>query len=243
MSPHGTPDWGLVGPKSIVYGLDDMGELAVRLGSSHLWDRRGDVLYATDFRDGMGMFYAWGIGLGWAVNLVTSHSRQGAYSVNLKAGSNLEAIAAITLRLPFQEQSSVGLECSFSIDALTSSILDQHHWYDGSRHCNAFIRYDHVGKQLLYLDNAGAEIVLANNIDLRESIYPEHTMKLVVNMIERTYVRFMLDDLTYNMKGTGIWSEASIVRPYWLFAITHYAVPGNNPDCYVDNVIVTQNEP
>lgn len=34
--PHGTPDWGLVGPKTTTYGVDDLGEHAVRMGfSSH----------------------------------------------------------------------------------------------------------------------------------------------------------------------------------------------------------------
>ena len=48
--PHGTPDWGLVGPKTTTYGMDDEGEAAVRLGSPHFFDRRGDVLLLTDFR-------------------------------------------------------------------------------------------------------------------------------------------------------------------------------------------------
>lgn len=241
--PHGMPDWGLVGPKNITYGLDDLGEAVVRLGSPHLWDRRGDALYLTDFSDGLGMFQTGGSGALFAVDLVTSHARQGAYSVRLRAGSTVNMNAYLAMALPFQMPSGVGLEFSFSIDQWTQYVLNYIHWWDGTKWYWAGVLYDFVAKTLSYGNFITGFLPLAAGIDLHECTYPEHTMKMVVRMDMGKYERFMLDALSYDMETITIDQGAAVVAPYWYFSIYHYAVPGHNPDCYIDNVIVTQNEP
>ncbi|GAI90305.1 unnamed protein product, partial [marine sediment metagenome] len=106
--PHGTPDWGLVGPKDTVYGLDDLGEHAVRLGTPHLWDRRGDVIWMSDFREGLGDVGTFvGPGAGGSVVLHTEYARQGAYCVQLTTDKDDE-IAFLHKYLPFPVYSSEG---------------------------------------------------------------------------------------------------------------------------------------
>ena len=241
--PHGTPDWGFVGPKDIVYGLDDLGEHAVRLGSPHLWDRRGDVLYTTDFREGLGAFHyqSWGTGAG--VALVTGSSRAGAYCIRLRAGSDGEQRALLHLALPFQDPSCVGLEFSFAVASKTSTVEAQIGWHDGTWHYRGAADYDHVNSRLDYRDQAGAWAVLQTGVARHECIRAEHTMKLVVDMSLNEYVRFLIDEQAYDMRGISVWREASVMLPYWWFRLSHYSQAGHNPDTYIDNVIITQNEP
>ena len=56
---HGYPDYGTQGPVSTVHSIQDLGELAVRLGSIVTFDRRGNVLWLDGFDSGIG---AWSKG-------------------------------------------------------------------------------------------------------------------------------------------------------------------------------------
>jgi len=241
--PHGTPDWGLVGPKDIVYGLDDLGEHAVRLGSPHLWDRRGDALYATCFREGLGMFHGALSGAGATVRLSTGHSRQGAYAVMLRSGVDALRYAMLHLAFPFQDPSAVGLELSFAVNPRTSEIRADVEWYDGANVHRGRVLYDHVLSQLRYWTPGGVWAVLQAGVVRHTCIRPEHTMKLVVDMDVQEYVRFLLDEQAYDMRGIAAETVLDLRAPYWYFAIWHFGLVGFNVDTYIDNVIVTQNEP
>ncbi len=241
--PHGTPDWGTVGPKETTFGLDDLGEQAVRLRSPHLWDRRGDVLYCTDFREGLGMFHTDFRGTGAGVQLVTGSSRQGAYSAMLQAGSDDDHFAYLHLAFPFQVQSAVGLEFSFSVAPWTSHIRVEIVWYDGTNERTALVEYDHVNTQLSYYREPATLTVFDDDVDLNECTRPEHTMKLVASMVTNQYVRFMLDDQTYAVFAYPVDEVPDDRAPYWYFVIWHFGVLLHTPMCFVDNVIVTQNEP
>ena len=243
MSPHGLPDWGLTGPKHVTYGLDDLGEHAVRMGSPHLWDRRGDVIYASDFRDGLAMFHTGAWGLGAQVDLVTGFSRQGAYSVRLRAGSNGQQRAYLQLACPFQDPSNVGLEFSFSVEPNTEKVRAQIEWWDGATSYMAWCRYMHVVKDIDCWVHPGVGHIIDPNVSRHECVRPEHTMKLVVDMAANEYVRFMIDDLSYNLGGLEARRAGAIFPPYWVFTVQQEGVALTNPDIYVDNVIVTQNEP
>ena len=240
---HGTPDWGLVGPKSITYGLDDLGEAVVRLGSPQLWDRRGDVLALTDFREGLGHFYTDVSGVGAEVLLCTGHSRSGAYSVCLRAGSGVGRYALIHAALPFQDPSCVGMEFSFSVANWTESVRAYVEWYDGTNRHYAWALYDHVLSQLAYQVHGVGWVVAQAGVALHQCTRPEHTFKLVVDMSLGEYLRFLVDELAPNVRGAVVPWLASAVEPYWYFAIWHTGAAGWNPDVYIDNVIITQNEP
>ena len=240
---HGLPDWGLVGPKTTTYGLDDMGELAVRLGSPDLFDRRGDVVALTDFRDGLGALEWVGAGPGAKVKLVTSMGRQGAYCVSLQAGLNAGGWAAIYESFPIQRVCALGFEFSFSVQMNTAAIRNFVRWFDGANQYTGLVGYDHVAQNLWYRDAEGAAIVFAPNVLLNESGEPEHTVKLVVDMLDQQYVRVMLDSSVYDLKGIGLWKVANSSSPHMTVWALHDGDGSVNVESYVDNVIVTRNEP
>ena len=243
MAPHGMPDWGLVGPKDIVYGLDDLGEQAVRLGSPHLWDRRGDALYLTDFRDGLGACQIWGNGTGHEEALNTGAARQSAYDVRLRAGSDGQQRAWIQLAMPFQNPSCVGLEFSFSVAPKTWSVDAHIGWYNGTDLYEAIGGYDHTISKAEWLVHPGVWLNPPDALVRHECIRAEHTMKLVVDMTTNQYVRLMIDEKSYDLRSLNPVRTASVFPPYWYFFIYAYGVATFNPDIFIDNVIVTQNEP
>jgi len=241
--PHGTPDWGLVGPKETVYGLDDLGEHAVRMGSPHLWDRRGDVLILTDFSDGLGAFVPFSDGAGGYVVLNAGNSRQGAFSACLVPGRDFTHRAEISKRLPYPVYSGVGLEFTFSLSDQTSYWCWQMFWRDGVQQFYAMTRYDYVNLRLEYWGVDGLWHIFASPVLAISTTEPDKTGKLVVDMTLGEYVRFIYNDRTYPLTGIGVQIVPALVSTSLWVIIQHVGLLGFNPVAYVDNVIVTQNEP
>lgn len=241
--PHGTPDWGLVGPKTTVYGLDDLGEQAVRLGSPHLWDRRGDTVFSTDFRDGMSPFIPTAGGVGGNIVLSTGHTRQGAYSLKLTPRSDDPFYAHVDLQLAIPRTRSLGLEFSFSLDEDTDAWSGALALFDGARYHRAAVRYDHVNRVLEHYSLLTAYTPFATGVWGPEHAYPSNTIKLVANFDTGFYVRVLMNDGLWNLPAVPIDSMGLPGAANLRVRIYHYAVAGKNPVGYLDNVIVTQNEP
>lgn len=240
---HGAPDDSNVVKTGIVHRIDDLAELAARLGSPNVWDRRGDLLYATDFREGIGMFHSGFTGTDGGIALVTGHSRQGAYSMRLRASDEAQQYAYLQLAFPFQDPSKVGLEFSFSVAAQTKHVGAWIAWRDGAKEYIARILYHHTDSKVWYYTEPTTWTALQTGIELHECTRPEHTLKLVVDMDAEEYVRLLLDAETYSMAGLVPDEAPNTNPPYWYFYIQHFGEEDQNPLVYIDNVIVTQNEP
>ena len=246
---HGTPDWGLVGPKRTTYGLDDMGELAVRLGSPSTWDRRGDVLYWSDFRNGVEAMETYYSGLPGLVNLVTEHARQGAYSVRLEMDDILLREAGLMLSLPLPVDSGVGIEFSFSNDNAAVYWEAWLEWATMTDSWRARVQFDNTlfpNGRLRYYDDTGNYEVFAEGIVLNAYAQPGHVLKMVVDMGATPtpqYVRAILNEVQYDLRGIGMWRSGAggavnMVARCLLRtgeAVIHFG--------YLDCVMITENEP
>lgn len=248
--PHGMPDWGLVGPKTTTFGLDDLGEHAVRLRSPHLFDRRGDVLLATDFRDGLEAFIGDGTGVGWYVCLATGHSRQGAYSAKLVTGTAALSVADLIVDMAYPHMGKFGLEYTFSLDENTAHIEGYIQWDDGTTAWAGMIEYSLVNQRLRCLDQNLGLSTFATGLGLVATDQPSHTLKFVVDgsVTPAMYVYCILNETPYLFTATGVGTRevdrtGVVVRPRLRFIIRHLDNAGVHVPAYIDNVICTQNEP
>ncbi len=243
--PHGTPDWGLVGPKQTTYGLDDLGEHAVRLGSPHLSDRRGDVLWLTDFDEGIGPMEAIFNGAAGGVALMTEHSRQGPYCVRLISGSDGAADAYGRMTLPIPTLSLIGNECSFGWDAILDYFQIEIWYYDGTDHWDGVLRYDPLLNELQYWAGGLVWTALATGVNLPAFTRVIHTFKLVVDLttIPPSFTRAVLNTITYSFPaGIPLIPTASGVGPYIECYYRNQSILANRT-VYIDNCIITHNEP
>ncbi|GAI67680.1 unnamed protein product [marine sediment metagenome] len=241
--PHGTPDWGHEGPKETTFGLDDLGEHAVRMGSPHLWDRRGDVMAMADFRDGLGQAQIQSVGVGGTVGLSTGHTRTGAYSVVFGGdGVNVtDQYAFVELALP--APSKVGIEFSFSFESLDGVWEAYLYWTDAAREYQARVRFRPAGllRDVSWFD--GGYHPFNTGLFLNQRDRPIHTMKMVVDLLNHEYVRFIINNHSYSLIGNYAMDVAPSIQSYlWAWGIYHRQV-GDVSDVYLDRLIVTQNEP
>ncbi len=240
---HGTPDWGHVGPKSTTYGLDDLGEHAVRLGSPHRFDRRGDLLASTDFRDGFGEFVRYNTVVGGNTGLCTGHSRQGAYSIILTSAGTNAGQQGGHIVVPYTVPSRIGGEFTFSVQVDADPWLLQLYWVDRTTVWQARLRYTPATGQLWYYNAGGGDTPFAAGVWTFPTGYLRHTMKLVVDMATHQYVRAIFNELPYSLAGILVRNAGGgAYTDIDMWALLERAV-GSDLDMYIDNVIVTQNEP
>lgn len=243
---HGTPDWGLVGPKTTVYGLDDLGEHAVRLGSPHLWDRRGDVYYSTDFSEGFGALTPVIGGAGDTVLLHAGYTRCGGFCAKLTPGSAAFHLAGFHGTFTVPRVSGMGLEYSFSTDDGHDNWLWSLSWHLGVDRYLADVQFDLVNSRLRYWDAGGGWQTFAENVPWLNLERISNTGKLVVDSVKWEYSRFLLNRQEYPLAGIAVRHTTvapALADTFFRVLIQLTGLPPENFYGFLDSVIVTQNEP
>jgi hypothetical protein len=240
---HGTPDYGVTSGAFTVYQVKDLGELAARLGSPITFDRRGDVLWWDDFECGLAKWSDTGAGTGKAVALSTARARNGRTSCLLTAGSDGGRTGQISHSRPFTALSAIGLEASFSLPGAVERINVTLQIELGTARYDASVRWNGVSNTIEYVDAGGAAVTLESGVILRQDPTLFHTFKVVADMAAGQYVRAIVDEKVYALPGIAAFAG---VPSGELSVVAHCRVIGRagvNDTVYVDDVIVTQNEP
>ena len=240
---HGLPDWGLRGPKSTTYGLDDLGEAVARLGSPVVWDRRGDVVVLEGFEGGGGTWYSLTAGAGASTHRTCGGAHTGAYGVELMAGSNGLRYGCVYLVSPALVLGPCGFEAWFGVAEETSSIRLAMTYYTGTRRYSASLDYIHADGGLWLATQDVPFVRIGEVTPLYERYGPRHVAKLVADFSMGTYERVILDDVTYSVHGIPFHDAGDPLNAQFTAALYHYGNAGENPAIVADDLILTQNEP
>jgi len=240
---HGYPDWGLYTPKKTTYLLPDLAELAVRLGSIVTFDRRGDVIFLDDFEKGIQKWVFAGSGTGAGAVNSTESARNGEFSVKLTTGDAAGDYARLT-RYSFPPVlSKIGFEISFTSDAN----VRHHQWgigyYDGTNVHEGHIRFDVQNSNLQYYGDDAAWHIFATDIRVYGVTYLFHTIKLVIDIENDRYTRFLFDEKSYDLSAYALNVAGSVLLPCLGMYIEITTNIAANLSIYVDDAIITQNEP
>ena len=238
-----TPDYGRLSAQATVFPVTDLGELAARLGSIVSHDRRGDVIWLDGFEDGLDKWQPTTSGSGAAVDLSTSRARNGLFSARLVAGSDTNRLAQIRRFLPFPSLSAFGLEISFGPPTTIDSLLLTLEINHGASRVQFQVRYRDTDDDLQYRDSVGAYITFATDITLIDTNRIFHTAKLVVDGRLGQYLRFIWDNTEYDLSGNAGFTVAPLTVARMDVIIDLVGRAGQNDIVYVDDVIITQNEP
>ena len=68
-------------------------------------------------------------------------------------------------------------------------------------------------------------------------------MKMVVDMATMQYVRVLIDEVVYDMRGIGVQATGFGTQSNLVVGIEHMGFAAGDHVAYIDNVILTQNEP
>lgn len=221
-----------------------MGELAARLDSVVKWDRRGNVLLIDRFDEGLALGNPYGFGEGHAEFLSPDYPRQGGLGLCLYPGSDGDKRSGIVYGIPRPPYSKMGVEFCFGLNGDAAEWILELNWYTGAKKFVAAIRYDNVNDDIDYWSDAPGWAELDGDVELWAGPAPVHTLKLVVDYINQEYTRLIIDQQTWDMTGKGVQVvDPSFILPSFTVDIQVWCTVGEFQHHYIDNVIVTQNEP
>lgn len=239
---HGLPDWGGRNPKSTTYGLQDMAELAVRLGSIVTFDRRGDVIFVEDFSNGLGRWALTGSGTGNTSYPVAYPVRTKGMGINLHTGDAAFDAAAIYREVAFPVEGKVGLEASFVV---YSGILAVDLWvsiYTSISLYTYSFGYKHTTGQLYVYTPLGYEYPFTPGV-INENYANYQTMKVVIDTVNQKYVRGLFNEHAYNLSAYAPKVVADTTTKRCVVYVDVWANTAGGKDTVVSDVIFTQNEP
>lgn len=231
-----TDVWG----KMVGMGL---GNLIAALTGVKRFDKRGDILFFDNFEYGFNKCEIVTDGTGGAVSLQTAGGLYGGLAAKLIGGSDSYLYAALGYNLCTPPVSRIGAEFAFyvgtGVDLVELGIV----YFDGARRHDGGIRADPTlpGKWEYY-DSAGVwQSLLSARFSQASNLF--HTCKLVIDPENDLYVRALVSGQEVDMSSYPLYAPSSTTVPRLTVAITVYSVSGLNGWIYVDNVVVTQNEP
>lgn len=244
----GTPDYSPVQPPGQIspgpiYTLTDMGELAARLGSIVTHDRRGNVIWLDDFESGIQSWIGSG-DPGYAVTWEGNYSRNGGFCCKLVTDTDAGDEAHIERAFGYPVLSKCGLEFSiaylfnckyllFRLDMQTTAGL-----YEAEiRYASASHSFEYLGDDGLY--HAIPDIVF-EPIGGRGQF---NTLKVVIGYPSQEYVRLIVDNQKGDLTGLPCDYTGGVAIPYAKVKITIVTLGLGVATAYIDDVIVTQNEP
>lgn len=240
---HDSPDWATANASGNVYPVQDMGELAARLGSIVTHDRRGDVFFLDDFEAGLGKWSPTLSGTGALAELTITRSRSGMFAAHLLAGSDASESAGISHYAPLPSAQKLGAALGVAILSPVLYVNLDFYVYEGVNSDRYHMRYLPGTTTLQVLNSGGTYTDVTASLNLQQTATLFHSFKLVLDPATGYYERAIVNATEYDL--TGIQADSSprsapdSVRLYaWI-----QDQSGNAGDVYVDDVVLTHNEP
>ena len=170
-------------------------------------------------------------------------ARNGRCGALLTAGSDGGKSAEIVHYSPFMVLGRFGFEFSFALGGIISALEQILHVYDGTNLTRYQVKWDDATNTLAYYRAGPGYTTFATGVDLSMQTTLFHTAKVVVDAVAGKYVRFILDDKEYDLSGISGRVIADSTLPVILVDALLEGNAGDNDTLYVDDAVLTQNEP
>lgn len=239
---RGSPDWGAPQANTGFILLEDLAELAARLGALSVGDRAGKVFWYDDFRHGIEAWKCVPTGTGSSVETVATLPKVSPYCAKLIGGSSPGGNTKVTKHFGFVPGGGIGAEISIMFPGTYLA------WEMTLGYGNGLISY--MGRLLLYQstgileyqDSEGEYQTIVTSVDLENESDEYHTLKLVVNFTSKKYVRCMLSGVNYDMSEIGLYADTPGPYNFLWFEFIIYSRFGELNAVHLDSFIMTKDE-
>jgi len=236
---RGQPDYGMYAPKEVTASISDMGEVAARLGSIVIYDKRGDVVDFDNFEEPV---LRWRIdaGLPETIQFNSLYPRSGSQCLRLYA-DGVGSDPMIYSNISILGSSRLGFEVSFNNLSGTTDLQFYNQFYSGTHLLRAGIKVDRLNSLLYIRDAADNWVLYQDLIKLTSPCY--YTMKYVVDFSTGYYVRVMFGKLEYDASTIQCYSMVSVAAPQIgrIIQLVTKAAAAGVVD--IDDFVQTQAEP
>lgn len=220
-----------------------LSELAIRLGWPHVFERTGNVLYHDNFEFGVGDWVVNGDVAGDIPCVASRGLMVSPYSVKLILQNGEFSFSYMRKRVAYPYLTTYGVEVSFLPTAEFGSFDFGFTVFTGEYRYPCYAAWDDVGHRWMLFTDAGGYVEVATyQIDAWDNPV-WHPVKIVANMVTKRYCRLMYDAEDLALSDYGINEVADTTAPHMMIYIGAYQAGTRTGDIYVDNVLLTINEP
>jgi len=240
--PHGQRDWSNIGADEVVHGLADMGELAARMGSPVTFNREGSILLIETFEHGHGRWELAGIAP-YTIEISSEWSRYGAYSLKFDVAAAFGKYALVDTYFPFPVLGKYGVEFSTRFNSHIYMIFVDLRFYDGAHRQNYWLYLYPIDEQLKVYNRSVGAVTVADPFVISTGGAIWHTLKLVVDIKNQYFQRVIIDDAEYDLTAYRPTLVANTGAPHAVLRLQFYGYDTGAGIVYVDDVLITLNEP
>ncbi len=239
---HGAPDDSDVVKRGDVYRLDDMAELAARLGSPVAYHRYGDVIWFDTFVGGLG---------GWSYSVAVPDSNVYVQSDHyLRDGIAAELFTqAVTLSHPwlykraaYYPDTLIGFGVQFLFDGGDIDLFLTVQLFTGTNRYSAEVQIQFPAGALLYLNSAGIWVPFGNVGTLDVDGYIWTPIKMVVDTSAHQYIKFMFGLTTFLLPAVAMYAAVDTTAAHSLAGIGFGSDDVYAQSLYIDDAVFTCNE-
>lgn len=239
---HGRSDWAQNTPIETVYGLQDLGEHAVRVGSIVSYHRTGNVIWMDNMEDNINKWRVLGNGTGAAAALTTAEAHTGKQSMKVTGGSNGGALMQLNKQLPIPILSKIGFEVTILREANVKKMELWLFLYDGSYVHRARLTITTSPSELAIRGATGSDQTIATIPSMANISTLFQNVKYIVDFKNEKYDKAILFRKTYDLSEYTYEKKAVTADPRLSVDFIVYSDVGTNGIVYIDNIIFTENE-
>ncbi len=239
---HTLPDYTTKYKLAKIFSTVDVAELAARLDSIVSFDRRGNVFLLDDMEHGLVKWNGTGTGGRGSVTNVNTGGLSGSHCLAIATGNQLNDVYQLDKYWPNIDATSIGCEFSFSSGAHTGIVDMTIYGFTGTTRYQGTILINCNTGTLQYKNSAGVYTTVATGLSFWDSSLTWYTIKLVIDRSTNKYVRFLINDDTYDLSSQDLYSAASVVPERLWLSITIYTLIAGVTTYNIDNIIYTRNE-
>ena len=219
------------------------GELAARLGSIKHFDKRGEVIFLDDFESATLKWTLLGSGTGHTEARSTDYARSKDYSLKLVTGSENNSYAGMTHNHYYPVAGKLGCEFSFACGDTLFEIQFYISIYTGTEVFYVWGWYNSNTEDVIIINAVGSEVVIIPESRIYVYAGVFNTLKVVFDTTTTKYVRLLANDEEIDISEHGLYGAANLSAPHVTFTVLFYTRSATAKTAYIDDVIITQNEP
>lgn len=238
-----SPDYSKYLTGNVRFSLQDLGELAARLGSPHSFDRRGELVWFDNFQSGLNNWATGGSGTGNAVNLSVTNVYRWPFIANLLAGTSLSKSAIMTKYFGAQSLSRGGVEIVFSTPIQYDFIQVEMRIIEGSIRYRMLMRLHYSPATIGLFDNSFTEQTVTTFTNPVSNLPIYRNLKIVWDTSLGTFVRLILAGNQYDVSAFTIYSDGSTTTAEMELIITLFGLTTPQASMNIASVLVTADEP
>lgn len=218
-------------------------ELAARLGSPVIYEQSGRVQKIETFEQGLSQWLLSRSGAGADAVITPEHFHSGGYSVKMTGGSTLEHRIQISHSQGSFPRGKVGLAVAYSAPAPIDRIELELRVFDGTLVHYVRVKLDDVNNKLfVYDDTPGWQEVGVANIYTYYA-YRFHFVKITADIVNDIYGALRYNQQEIDVSAYALDTALNNMPPRIDILLWVYSNDGDNDIVYMDDVILTVEEP